>query len=120
MKWALYADCIAIERPWETADTAFAVTIQLEPIPFSVKVVLFGDLNGYMSLSGMHLDFGNLFKLDANFDEITERDDEYETLFAHMIPTVQRRVTEHCSRVVTHAERLAAWVGLDSSIKCNG
>jgi lon-related putative ATP-dependent protease len=129
LKRALYADCIAIEGPWETAGTAFAVTMQPEPIPLSVKVVLFGDLNLYMSLSGMDPDFGDLFKVAADFDEIMERDDEHEALFARMIATVQRRgtlrpfdrpaverVIEHCSRVVADAERLTARVGIIADV----
>ena len=129
LKRALYADCIAIEGPWETVGTAFAVSMQPEPIPLSVKVVLFGDLNLYMTLSSMDPDFGDLFKVAADFDEVMERDDEHEGLFARMIATVQRRgalrpfdrkaverVIEHCSRVVADAERLTARVGIIADV----
>jgi lon-related putative ATP-dependent protease len=129
LKRALYADCIAIEGPWETVGTAFAVSMQPEPIPLSVKVVLFGDLSLYMSLSAMDPDFGDLFKVAADFDEVMQRDGEHEALFARMIATVQRRgslrpfdrqaverVIEHCSRVVADAERLTARVGIIADV----
>jgi lon-related putative ATP-dependent protease len=129
LKRALYADCVAIEGPWETVGTAFAVTMQPEPIPLSVKVVLFGDLNLYLTLSAMDPDFGDLFKVAADFDEVMQRDDEHEALFARMIATVQRRgtlrpfdrraverVIEHCSRMVADAERLTARVGIIADV----
>ncbi len=129
LKRALYADCIAIEGPWETVGTAFAVTMQPAPIPLSVKVVLFGDLNLYMTLSSMDPDFGDLFKVAADFDDIMERDGESEALFARMVATVQRRgslrpfdrqaverVVEHCSRVVADADRLTARVGIIADV----
>ena len=129
LKRALYADCIAIEGPWETVGTAFAVSMQPEPIPLSVKVVLFGDLNLYLSLSAMDPDFSDLFKVAADFDDIMERDGEHEALFARMVATVQRRgalrpfdraaverVVEHCSRVVADAERLTARVGIIADV----
>jgi lon-related putative ATP-dependent protease len=129
LKRALYADCIAIEGPWETVGTAFAVTMQPQPIPLSVKVVLFGDLNLYMALSSMDPDFSDLFKVAADFDDIMERDAEHEVLFARMVATVQRRgalrpfdraaverVVEHCSRVVADAERLTARVGIIADV----
>ena len=129
LKRALYADRIAIEGPWETAGTAFAVSMQPETIPLSVKVVLFGDLNLYMTLSAMDPDFSDLFKVAADFDEVMERDDAHDALFARMIATVQRRgalrpfdrgaverVIEHCSRVVADAERLTARVGIIADV----
>lgn len=129
LKRALYADCIAIEGPWESVGTAFAVTMQPAPIPLSVKVVLFGDLNLYMSLAAMDPDFGDLFKVAADFDDVMERDEDHEALFARMVATVQRRadlrpfdrqaverVVEHCSRVVADAERLTARVGIIADV----
>jgi predicted ATP-dependent protease len=103
--------------------------MQPETIPLSVKVVLFGDLNLYMTLSAMDPDFSDLFKVAADFDEVMERDDAHDALFARMIATVQRRgalrpfdrgavgrVIEHCSRVVADAERLTARVGIIADV----
>ncbi|MDA1310497.1 MAG: ATP-binding protein [Proteobacteria bacterium] len=129
LKRALYADQIAIEGPWETVGTAFAVSMQPQPIPLSVKVVLFGDLRLFMMLSAMDPDFGDLFKVAADFDELMDRDEEHDALYAKMIATVQRRgklrpfdraaverVIEHCSRVVADAERLTARVGIIADV----
>lgn len=129
LKRALYADCIAIEGPQENAGTAFAVSIQPAPIPLSVKVMLFGDLRLYMALSAMDPDFGDLFKVAADFDEVMQRDDEHDALYARMIATVQRRsqlrpfdrgaverVIEHCSRLVADAERVTARVGIIADV----
>ena len=129
LKRALYADCIAIEGPQENAGTAFAMSIQPSPIPLSVKVTLFGDLRLYMALSAMDPDFGDLFKVAADFDEVMDRDSERDALYARMIATVQRRaqlrpfdraaverVIEHCSRAVADAERLTARIGIIADV----
>ena len=118
LKRALYSGKITIEGPGEAAATALAVSIQPASIPLDIKVVLFGNQQLYLMLSAMDPDFGDLFKVAADFDEVMERDSEHDQLYARLIATVQRRetlrpfdrkaverVVEHCSRLVSDAEK---------------
>lgn len=129
LKRALYSACVTIESPTEAATTALAVSIQPAPIPLSVKVVLFGDQRIYHLLAALDPDFGDLFKVAADFDEVMDRDPEHDALYARLIATIQsnetlrpfdraavERVIEHCARLVGDAERLTARVGLVADV----
>ena len=109
LKRALYAEQVMIEGPMDSAATALAVSIQPCPIPISVKVVLFGDQQVYAALSAMDPDFGDLFKVAADFDDMMDRDPEHDVMYARLVATIQRRaglrpfdrkaverVIEHC------------------------
>ncbi|NQW08944.1 MAG: AAA family ATPase [Alphaproteobacteria bacterium] len=124
LKRALYSGKITIEGPDEAAATALAVSIQPSSVPLDVKVVLFGDHRIHLLLSSMDADFGDLFKVAADFDEVLARDPEHDQLYARLIATIQRRerlrpfdrkaverVIEHCSRLVSDAEKLTTRVG---------
>lgn len=129
LKRALYSSKITIEGPGEAAATALAVSIQPATIPLDVKVVLFGNQRLYLMLSALDPDFGDLFKVAADFDEVMERDTEHDRLYARLIATVQRReklrpldrkavqrAIEHCSRLVADAEKLTTRVGLIADV----
>jgi len=101
------------------------VSIQPADIPLSVKVVLFGDQRLYHTLAAADPDFADLFKVAADFDDIMERDDEHDALYARLIATIQKnetlrpfdrkaveRVIEHCSRLVADRDRVTTRVGL--------
>jgi lon-related putative ATP-dependent protease len=125
LKRALYNGSVTIESPQEAMTTALAVSIQPVDIPLSVKVVMFGDQRIYHMLAALDPDFSDLFKVAADFDDIMERDDEHDALFARLIATIQQkeelrpfdrsaveRVIEHCSRMVGDSERVTTRVGL--------
>ncbi len=125
LKRALYSAKVTIEGPAEAATTALAVSIQPAPIPLSVKLVLFGDHRLMQMMASLDPDFGDLVKVIADFDDIMDRDAEHDALYARLIATIQQRekmrpfdrravepVIEHCSRLVSDAERVTARVGL--------
>lgn len=125
LKRALYNARVSIESPQDAATTALAVSIQPADIPLSVKVVLFGDQRLYHTLAAADPDFGDLFKVAADFDDIMERDGDHDALYARLIATIQRnetlrpldrkaveRVIEHCSRLVEDKDRVTTRVGL--------
>jgi predicted ATP-dependent protease len=129
LKRALYGQIITIEAPFEAAATALAVSIQPTPIPLQVKVVLFGDQRLYLTLQAMDPDFGDLFKVIADFDELMDRDEAHDTMFARMIATVQQReklrpfdraavarVIEHGARLVSDATKITARIGLIADV----
>ena len=124
LKRALYAKKITIEAPNMTAATATVVSLQPDPIPLDLKIVLFGDYRLYLALSAADPDFQDLFKVAADFEEIIERTPENDALFARLIATIARnnelrpfaspaieRVMEHAARLAGDAERMSTSVG---------
>jgi predicted ATP-dependent protease len=129
LKRALYGQTVTIESPFEAATTALAVSIQPAPIPLSVKVVLFGDQWLHLQLAALDPDFGDLFKVIADFDEVLDRDEAHAELFARLIATVQKReklrpfdkpavarVIEHSARLVSDATKVTTRIGLIADV----
>ncbi|WP_193173298.1 Lon protease family protein [Nisaea nitritireducens] len=124
LKRALYAEQITIEAPNMTTATATVVSLQPDPIPLDLKIVLFGDYRLYLLLSALDPDFQDLFKVAADFEEAMERTPENDQLFARLVATIARnnklrpfacaaieRVMEHAARLAADSERLSTRVG---------
>jgi lon-related putative ATP-dependent protease len=95
------------------------VSLEPEPIPLDVKVVLLGDRMLYYLLHQHDRDFGELFKVAADFEEQMDRTPENYRLYARLIATLVRRedqlpfdrtavarVLEHSARVAADSEKL--------------
>ncbi len=67
------------------------VTLEPEPIPLSVKVVLMGERVLYYLLGSLDPEFPQLFKVAADFEEDMERKEEVLPLYVRMIATLARR-----------------------------
>ena len=124
LKRALYAEQVTIEAPNMTSATATVVSLQPDPIPLDLKIVLFGDYRLYLLLSALDPDFQDLFKVAADFEEAMERTPENDQLFARLVATIARnnklrpfscaaieRVMEHAARLAADSERLSTRVG---------
>ncbi len=66
------------------------VSLEPQPIPLDVKIVLMGDRLLYYLLSHYDPEFLELFKVQADLEDDLERDDETQLLFARMIATLAR------------------------------
>jgi len=118
-------------------------TVALEPaaIPLQVKVVLFGNRIVYYALLALDPEFGELFKVAADFEDELPRSEDNETLLARLIGTLVRaekllpfdrsavtRAIEHTARLgpdsahlSTHVERLVDLLReADHSARCAG
>src|SRR5512135_2453645 len=97
-----------------------SVSLEPEPIALNVKVILFGDRLFYYLLQQYDPEFGELFKVAADFEERIERNADTHMLYARLIATLARkekllpfdrsgiaRVIEHSARMVEDAERLS-------------
>jgi lon-related putative ATP-dependent protease len=115
LKRALKAREIRIEQPIETAGllSISTQTLDPEPIPVDVKVVLFGDRELYYLLSALDPDFPRLFKVQADFDDTIQRSSENDNAYARLIASV---VKEHglkpvdasgVARIIDEGARLA-------------
>lgn len=113
LKRALFSGEIRIESLERLYGLATTVSQQPEPIPLDVKVVLLGDRMLYYLLSHYDPDFLDLFKVEADFEDDLDRDDDSYMLYAQMIATMARtaglKVLDKAAvaRVIEHASRLA-------------
>ncbi|MCC6778907.1 MAG: AAA family ATPase [Hyphomicrobiales bacterium] len=95
------------------------VSLQPDPIPLKVKVVLIGDRLLYFLLSALDPDTALHFKVLADFEDDLERTRENEQLLARLVASIAARdgvrplereavalVLEHGSRLAEHAGKL--------------
>ncbi|MCA9939863.1 MAG: AAA family ATPase [Anaerolineales bacterium] len=121
IKRLLRAGRIHIESLGQMVGLISTVSLEPEPIPLNVKVVLMGERLLYYLLCQYDPDFVELFKVAADFDDQMERTPENNQFYARLIATLSRkeslrhfdrqavaRVIEHSARLVEDAERLSA------------
>lgn len=118
LKRALQTREIRIESLGQMYSLISTVSLEPEPIPLVVKVVLFGDRLLYYLLQAYDPEFNELFKVAADFEEVIDRSIEVQQLYARLIATLVRkesllpydrdavaRVIEHSSRLVSDSEK---------------
>lgn len=122
LKRAIASKSIKIEAP--TDDTTFTtISLDPEPIPLQIKVILTGDEELYELLSERDPDFKDYFKVDADFGTTMDRTEENEIEYAKLIGSLSQkkkirslnkqavaRVIEHASRLADNSEKLTAHI----------
>ena len=121
LKRALRAGQVHIESIGQMLSLLSTVTLEPEPIPLDVKVALLGDRLLYYLLAQYDPEFGDLFKVAADFDEQMDRSEQNQEPYAQLLGTLARkeelrpldrgataRVIEHSARMVGDAEKLTA------------
>ena len=124
LKRVLRARELRIESLEQSLSLASTISLQPEPIPIDVKVILTGNRMLYYLLKQLDPEFNVLFKVAADFAEDIERDADNTHLYARLIATLQRetelspidrsgvaRIIEHCSRMVSDGEKLSLHKG---------
>lgn len=119
-KRALTSREIRIESPGQMFGLASTVSLEPEPIPLEVKVVLLGERSLYYLLYEYDPDFGELFKVEVDFEDEMERSPENNLLYARLVATLARkeglrhfdraavaRTIEHSARLIGDAEKLS-------------
>jgi lon-related putative ATP-dependent protease len=120
LKRVLRAQQIVIETPAQAFGLTSTVSLNPEPIPLSVKIILMGDHSLYYMLHQLDPDFSELFKVVVDFTAEMERTPENNLLYARLIGTLAQkeglghfdraavaRVIEHSARLVGHAGKLS-------------
>jgi len=127
LKRALQAGEIRIESLAQLMSLVSTVSLEPEPVPLDIKVILLGEPHIYYLLSLYDPEFSELFKVAVDFDYRMDRNPETHQLFARLIGTLVRkeslrhldrsavaRVIEHsarqlgdCEKMLTHAHSLA-------------
>lgn len=85
LKQALLGKSVRIESPAETYGFASTTTLQPEPIPLNVKIVLLGERWLYYLLCAHDSEFSELFKVPADFDDDLERTDKHVEAYTLLI-----------------------------------
>ena len=101
------------------------VSLAPDPIPLALKVILVGERFLYYLLASLDPEFENLFKVQADFEDITERSAESTALFARLLGSIARQedllplsapavalLIEEAAREAEDAERLSLRVGI--------
>lgn len=113
LKRALKAAEVNIEPLEHTLGLISTVTLEPEPIPLDVKVVLLGERTLYYLLYQLDPDFGELFKVAADFEEEMERDEANNQIYARFISSLAHREELHpfarqaVARIIEYSARLA-------------
>jgi len=123
LKETLRSGCIRIESLGQAYSLVSTVSLEPEPIPLQLKVVLIGERMLYYLLEALDPEFSQLFKVAADFDDRMPRSAENQRLLAQHLGTVARReglkplhrsavarVIEESARYAGDAERLSAEV----------
>jgi lon-related putative ATP-dependent protease len=113
LKRALLRQEIVIEDVARFMGMTTTVTLEPDPIPLDVKVVLFGDRVLYYMLASLDPDTGQHFKVLADFDDDTVRSPASEAMIARVIGSIAASAgllpldRSGVARVIEHAARLA-------------
>ena len=125
LKRSLVSRQVRIESPGQQWSLISTVTLDPEPIPLDVKVVLTGDRRLYYLLASLDPEFSELFKVAADFSDQVDRDAEGERTYARLVANLVRRdelrpfhkgavarVLEHAARVLGDSEKLTTQTSL--------
>jgi len=121
LKRALSSRLLRVESLGQALSLVSTVSLEPEPIPLDIKVVLMGEPLLYYLLAEYDPDFGELFKVAVDFGHDMQRDPDTNLLYARLIATLARReqlleldpgavarVIEQAARLVEDSEKLTA------------
>jgi lon-related putative ATP-dependent protease len=124
LKRAIKSSMITIEPLDELHSFSRNLTLEPDPIPLKVKIVLIGDRHIYHILKANDPEFNKLFKVNVDFAEEMNRIEQTTYQYARLIANVQRqenvppiecsaveRIIEQSSRLVDHGEKVSLHMG---------
>jgi lon-related putative ATP-dependent protease len=113
LKRALSTREIRIESLGQMVSLVSTVSLEPEPIPLDAKVILIGNRMLYYLLAQYDPEFGELFKVAADFEDDVVRSADNDLLYARLVGTLVRRDTLRpfdrgaVARVIEHSARRA-------------
>ena len=120
LKRALRRGQIAIEDVARFLGLTSTVSLEPDPIPLNLKVMLFGDRLLYFLLAAYDPELAEHFKVLADFENDIARTPESEALLARLVTSIAQRnrlcaldreaiclVLEHAARLAAHAGKLS-------------
>ena len=129
LKRALQAGEVRIESPGQMYSMVSTVSLEPEPIPLDIKVVLVGNRMLYYMLSAHDPDFGELFKVEVDFEEDMDRRAGSTQSYARLIATLAHkhklrdldatgvaRIIDHSARLAGDSSKLTTRMGLIADV----
>ncbi|MGD8525881.1 MAG: AAA family ATPase [Thioalkalispiraceae bacterium] len=120
LKRAISSRCINIQSVAEMFGLISTASLEPQPIPLNIKIILIGDRRLYYLLMEFDPEFAELFKVAADFDDSIPRDDSNNIVYAKLLATLVKkeklldfdreaiaRAIEHSSRLADDAEKLS-------------
>ena len=120
LKRMLRQSKIAIEDIGRFLGFTSTVSLEPDPIPLNVKIILFGDRLLYFLLAAFDPELAEHFKVLADFENDLARTPENEAVLARLLASLARRdglnaldrdavalVLEHAARLAEHAGKLS-------------
>jgi len=113
LKRSLYAKKAKIENLEQAVGGDNSVTLEPEPIPLKIKIILLGDRGTYYTLHEIDPDFPELFKVEADFEEEIWRSEESTLKYARLIASRARKFelkdlnAAAIARIIEFSSRLA-------------
>jgi lon-related putative ATP-dependent protease len=113
LKRVLQSGEIRIESLAQIISLISTVSLEPEPIPLDLKVVLLGERHIYYLLTQLDPEFADLFKVAVDFDDRMERDPDNDLLYARLIASLLNRDALRpfdraaVARMIEHSARLA-------------
>jgi len=113
LKRALQSHCIQINSLERELTLSGTISIEPEPVPLDVKIVLFGDRETWMLLQEYDPEFSELFRVTADFENEMHRNDASQLAYAKFIASlVVEKKLLHCThkavaRVIEQSARMA-------------
>jgi lon-related putative ATP-dependent protease len=123
LKRALRTQQIKIESPGESVSVITTMTLDPDPIPLDIKIILFGEREHYYLLTDADPDFADFFKVQADFAETVDRTAESIANLARLLASIcargglrpldrgaTARLVEHASRLSGDVEKLLVMI----------
>lgn len=113
LKRALRAKALNISSLEREMTLSGTISIEPEPVPMDVKIILFGDRETYLLLQHYDPEFKELFKVTADFENEMPRTERTELQYAKFISSlVHDKDLLHCdqkavARIIEYSSRQA-------------
>ena len=113
LKRALRANKLSLSSLEREVSLSGTISLDPEPVPLTVKIILFGDYQTYQLLQQYDPEFRELFRVTADFEDVMPRTDIAEANYAKFISSiVHDNNMLHCdrkamSRIIEYSSRQA-------------
>lgn len=131
LKRALTVHEIEIQTLGKMLSLISTVSLEPEPIPVDVKVVLLGERLLFYLLLEYDPEFPELFKIAADFENSMDRSDENQAIYAQLVATIVKRekllpfrrnaverIIEHGSKLAEDSEKLSTHLLSITNLMC--
>ncbi|MBE1275082.1 Lon protease family protein [Enterovibrio baiacu] len=111
LKRALSSRKVSLSSLEREVTLSGTISLEPEPIPLDVKIVLFGDYKTYQLLQHYDAEFSELFRVTADFEDDMPRNDDSEMKYAKFISSIcHDNSLLHCDqgaigRIIEHSSR---------------